>query len=208
MRATRPSMPSSSAANTIAASARSSVVLDRQADRGEPGAQRQQRDEIGQQRAHRDRLEAAAPCGGAGSNGGKTMRSQYSPSRRKRATARLKQQFAAVRSSRCGTRARRRPPRKIGQHGFAGNRGLPDRDQRRRAVGQIDVEPRAEADHAEALAGRRPAGPRARSRRCAAPPGPRSAPPRRASPAVAITSELRSLSALALSRSALKNLPG
>src|SRR5450759_3170346 len=41
----------------------------------------------------------------------------------------------------------------IGEHGFPGDRGLPDRDHRRRAIGEIDVEARAEADHAEALAG-------------------------------------------------------
>ena len=35
------------------------LAFDRDADGGQPRAQRQQRDQIGQQRAHRDRLEAA-----------------------------------------------------------------------------------------------------------------------------------------------------
>ncbi len=41
----------------------------------------------------------------------------------------------------------------VRQHGLAGNRGLPLGDQRARAFGQIDIHPRAEADHADTRAG-------------------------------------------------------
>src|SRR5215472_5901289 len=40
----------------------------------------------------------------------------------------------------------------VGEHGLAGGRALPLGDERPHAVGEIDVEARAEADHAEALA--------------------------------------------------------
>src|SRR5690606_22348635 len=41
----------------------------------------------------------------------------------------------------------------VGEHGFAGDGRLADGDERRGAPWQVDVEARAEADHAEALAG-------------------------------------------------------
>src|SRR3569623_2213431 len=42
----------------------------------------------------------------------------------------------------------------IGQHGCSGDGGLSDRHQRRGAIGEEDIEPRAEADQAEALSRR------------------------------------------------------
>src|SRR5689334_21202262 len=41
----------------------------------------------------------------------------------------------------------------IGQNGLAGNRGLSLRHQRRGALGQVDIDTRAETDQAEAFAG-------------------------------------------------------
>ena len=48
--------------------------------------------------------------------------------------------------------ARGLPGREVGQHGFSGDHGLPHGDEGRHALRQVDVEPRAEADEAEALA--------------------------------------------------------
>ena len=45
----------------------------------------------------------------------------------------------------------RRP--QVGDDGLPGDRGLALGDQRAAAVGEVDVEPRAEPDHADALAG-------------------------------------------------------
>ena len=60
-RAIRPSMPSSAAANTIAASAQFKLLLEGQPDGGQPGAQREQRDDIGHQDADRNGAETLAP---------------------------------------------------------------------------------------------------------------------------------------------------
>ena len=50
---------------------------------------------------------------------------------------------------------RLRAPRRllqIGQHGFAGDHPLSGTDQRRDAIGQVDIDPTAEADHADPFA--------------------------------------------------------
>ena len=204
----RPSMPSSNAANTIAAERQFELVLDRQADRGQPRAQRQQRDQIGQQRAHRNRLEAAR---GTAAESGRTAErpwAQYSRVRRARHGARKR--FSQV--SLTNLPAAECPPSvagtQVGKHGFAGNRGLADRHQRRRTLRADRRRAASRSGSCRSARRRRWSGPRARSRRCAAPPGRRSAPRRCARRRSRSPAQLRSLSSLALSRSALKNLPG
>ena len=53
----------------------------------------------------------------------------------------------------CPELARRLLAAEVGQHGLAGDRHLADADEELRGRRQIDVDARAEADQAEALAG-------------------------------------------------------
>ena len=96
----------------------------------------------------------------------------------------------------------------VGDHRLAGHRRLADGDERRHPVGEVDVEPRAEADQPEPLAGPEPAPSATKQtmRRATSPAICTTASVRPS--ASSMTSPLRSLSSLALSSEAFRNLPG
>ena len=95
----------------------------------------------------------------------------------------------------------------FGNDGFAADRSLADRDARRKALRQINIDARAEADEPEPLADRNGVFSSAQQtmRRATSPAICTTA----TSPlGLSIKRLLRSFSALALSRSAFRNLPG
>src|SRR5262245_48403871 len=152
MRATRPSMPSRIAANTIAATAHSSLasIARRIAVRPAHSASSVMR--FGTSvRTGIWRKRRRFCAGRVGSNGVVSMDSSIAGDFWRR-------HGSANSSSR--TRCLADPEgefpgrgAQVRNHGLARNRGLPFRHQGARALRQIDIDARAEADHADALAG-------------------------------------------------------
>ena len=126
------------------------ALLERHADRGEPRAQREQRDDVRHQRAHRDEPEALPPQAFAFEIG--TIHchiSNIKVSRRARHAA-PGGWLTASTDAKCPPRVRRL---EVGEHRLAGDGGLALGNDGAHAVRQIDVDARAETDHADALAG-------------------------------------------------------
>src|SRR5579883_2192587 len=176
-RATRPSMPSSTAASTIAPSAISSRPSTANGMAVNP-AQSASRVitfgtsvRTGMVRKRPRRRRRSGPSGRLGSMGGKKaegMRENiesWDRARHRHGPHGAQAECGGSVSPDCG--ATRLQPgyastyserttavggAQVGEHRLAGDRGLPFGDHRAHAFGQIDVEARAEADHAEALA--------------------------------------------------------
>src|SRR5437016_1394849 len=151
MRATRPSMPSSVAANTIAATAHSSLasIASRMAVRPAHNASSVIRFgtsvRTGIWRKRRRFCGARVGSKGAVSMSpniaGDSWHRHGSPNS-SRYTKRLADPEGEF-PSRCA---------QVCDHGLARDRGLPLRHQGPRALGQVDIDTRAEPDHADALA--------------------------------------------------------
>ena len=174
-------------------------ALHREADRGQAEAERQQRDEIGHQQPQRHRAGSRARGSAAGRRCERRLRR-----RRLGSSAIGASRVSSAEMARGSTRR----GADLGDHRLAGDRARPSRPTTIGApVGQIDVDARAEADEAETLARaeRAPSWVKQTIRRATKPGDLHHAePPAGAS----MTMPLRSLSSLALSRSALRNSAG
>src|SRR5882672_265230 len=152
MRATRPSMPSSVAANTIAATAHSSLasIASRIAVRPAQSASSVIR--FGTSVRTGIWRKRRRFCGGrVGSNGVVSMSPNIAGDSWRRHGSAISSSHGKRLAHPEGELPGRCP--QVRDHGLARDRGLPLRHQRPRAFRQVDIDARAEPDHADALAG-------------------------------------------------------
>src|SRR5262249_24770739 len=151
IRATRPSMPSRMAANTIAATAHSSLasIASRMAVRPAHSASRVIR--LGTSVRTGIWRKRRRFCGRVGSNGLVSMGCNIAGDSWRRHGSANSSSHTICLADPEGELARRGA--QVCDHGLARDRGLHLRHQRASALRQIEIVARAEADHADALAG-------------------------------------------------------
>src|SRR5262249_15675411 len=147
-----PSIPSSNAANTIAASASSSLSSTESRIAVRPAQSASNVIRFGSKVRTGIALKRRRNGGGGGSNRGKTMPGKKTPNGggatpRKRLSARLVNDLPAAKCPASVAGA------KIGKDGFTRDRCLTNGHQRRRSLRQIDVQARAKTDHTKTLPG-------------------------------------------------------